>query len=90
MEEMDDLQRDLEETYAALRAEQRERFSPILEEIREATAALRLSETVREDAREAIELARRLSGQAAEDQERAREHVRRVAELLRQDLRQDE
>ena len=45
-------------------------------------AALRLANTVREDAREALKLALRFYERAIEDRERADQHFQRAAELL--------
>jgi tetratricopeptide (TPR) repeat protein len=72
----------LEEVLSALTREQRERFGPALEELRQAWAALRLARTVREDAFEALRLAQRFWEQAEEDYDRAEEHFRRAFELL--------
>jgi Cdc6-like AAA superfamily ATPase len=62
--------------------EMQESFVPTLDEARQAMAAMRISETVAGDAREALELSMRLVEQAAEDQARATEHIRRAYELL--------
>jgi hypothetical protein len=57
-------------------------MGPALEEVRQAVASMRLSATVAQDAREALQLSARLVEQAAEDQARATEHIRRAYELL--------
>jgi exonuclease VII small subunit len=67
---------------AALGPEQLERFSPVLEEFREALAASRQARTHCEDARQTMEVSLRLANQAVKDQDRAKEHVRRALELL--------
>ena len=79
---MDELEQRAERALAELAPEERERIGPVVEELREALADLRLAETVRDDAQEALELAWRLRDQAREDLERAGERVRRVEELL--------
>jgi hypothetical protein len=79
---MDELDRVLERMLAEFTLEQRERYGPAYEELREAIADLRLAETVREDAAEAQELVRRFHEQAREDLDRAGERVRRAGELL--------
>jgi hypothetical protein len=83
------MERLLEEVLSALTPEQRERFGPALEELRQAWAALRLARTVREDALEALRLAQRFWEQAEEDYDRAEEHFRRAFELL-DTLKEDE
>ena len=79
---MDELEQRAERALAELTPEERERCGPVLEELREALADLRMAETVREDAAEALQLAWRLREQAREDLERAGERIRRVEELL--------
>jgi hypothetical protein len=79
---MDELEQRAERVLAELTPEQRERYGPAFEELREALRDLRLAETVGEDAAEAVRLAWRLRDQAREDLERAGERVRRAEELL--------
>ena len=79
MEEIESL---VERLRATLTPEEEERVGPVLEELQQAAAALRLAQTVGGDALEALELARRLSEQAREDYRRGDAHVRRASELL--------
>lgn len=79
---MEELERYLEQLAAALTPEQQERVGPALEEFRQTVAALHLVDTIREDAREALERALRIYEQTLEDDERADAHFRRVREFL--------
>jgi Cdc6-like AAA superfamily ATPase len=67
---------------STLTPEMQESMGPALEEVQQAMAAMRLSATAAGDAREALELSARLVEQAAEDQARSTEHIRRAYELL--------
>jgi len=53
-----------------------------MEEFRQAVAALRLVDSIREDAKEALELALRAYEQTLDDHERADADFRRAWELL--------
>jgi hypothetical protein len=79
---MEELEQIVEQLEAILTPEQRELLGPGLEEVREGVAALHLARTVREDLREALELAMRLGAQAVEDYDRAAAHFNRARELL--------
>jgi hypothetical protein len=79
---MEELERYLEQLAATLSPEQTERVGPSLEEFRQAVAALRLVDSIREDAKEALELALRAYEQTLDDHERADADFRRAWELL--------
>jgi hypothetical protein len=81
-EEIERIERQLEDVQSMLAPEMQESFGPALEEIRQALEAQRLSATAAGDAREALETSARLVDQAAEDSGRATEHIRRAYELL--------
>jgi hypothetical protein len=81
-EEIERLERLLEDVQSDLTPEMQESFGPALEEVRQALAAQRLSATATQEAREALQLSGRLVEQAREDSARAGEHIRRAYELL--------
>ena len=79
---MEELQREIERQLASLPPDDPQERGPVLEELRHFVEALRLAQTVKEDAFEALDLASRLSTQALEDYDRALAHIERVRELL--------
>jgi hypothetical protein len=79
---MEELERYLEQLAATLSPEQSERVGPSLEGFRQAVAALHLADAIREDSKEALELALRAYEQTLADDERADALFSRARELL--------